>query len=137
MAYRYSWKRAVALALRRPLSIRPRQLDFDETTVFPELMHCLDCGACCRAREGTILIVDEDIERWRRLGERDIIDGLVPGHFGQLAFAMTKESRCRYQGTAESPYACAIYGRRATVCRAFEMSCPQCFDIRRNRHRPL
>jgi Fe-S-cluster containining protein len=96
------------------------------------LLHCLDCGACCQARDGTILIVDDDLEKWRKEGYDWIIEHLEPGHFGQLAFKMTEEHRCVFQGTFETPYACRIYGHRATICRTFEQGCPQCFDIRRN-----
>ena len=137
MNYRFSWKRAVALALRNPVHPKPRNIPCGETTVFKEIMDCLDCGECCRAREGTILIADEDIEMWRRMGEQEIIDSLVPGHFGQLAFPMTEKNQCIYHGTDASPHACTIYEKRATICRSFAMLCPQCLDIRRNRHRPL
>jgi Fe-S-cluster containining protein len=110
---------------------------YAKTTTFQEIFDCLDCGECCHARDGTILIVDEDIEKWQQTGEEQIIASLVPGHFGQLAFSMTKSRRCIFQGTDESPYACSIYEKRATICRSFELGCPQCLDIRRNRHRPL
>jgi Fe-S-cluster containining protein len=100
-------------------------------------MDCLDCGECCRARDGTILIVDEDIEKWRAMGETDLIDSLVQGHFGQLSFPMNAAHRCIYQGTPTSPNACSIYEKRATICKEFAMLCPQCLDIRRNRHLPL
>ncbi len=138
MSYYFSWKRAVALSLRNPLPPHARRLIlFKEDTVFRELMDCLDCGECCHARDGTILIVEEDLEKWRNMGETGIIESLVPGHFGQLAFPMSEKHRCIYQGCVVSPNACSIYEKRATICRSFEMLCPQCLDIRRNRHLPL
>ena len=134
----HSWKRAVAISLKNPIRKENRgNIPYTKRTVFREVFDCLDCGECCHARDGTILIVDEDIENWRRLGEDRIVDTLVPGHFGQHAFAMSDGHRCIFQGTESSPYACSIYEIRATICRSFEMLCPQCLDIRRNRHKPL
>jgi Fe-S-cluster containining protein len=136
--YPFSWKLSVAIALRNPMPKKHRRkFIFRNDTIFQELMDCLDCGECCHARDGTILIVDEDIEMWRNMGETSIIDSLVEGHFGRLAFPMSGRHRCIYQGTDVSPNACSIYEKRATICRSFEMLCPQCLDIRRNRHRPL
>lgn len=133
--YKYAWREAVAIAIRqlfKKQADRPSKIPCDRQ--FEVILHCLDCGACCQARDGTILITDEDIEKWNATGHQEIQEQLESGHFGQLAFKMTKQHRCVFQGTAESPYACAIYGRRATICRTFEKGCPQCFDIRRNRH---
>ena len=134
----YSWKRAVAMSIRNPIPVAARRrISYATKTVFQELFHCLDCGECCHARDGTILIEEEDIEKWRKMGETRILHSLVPGHFGKLSFSMSPEHRCIFQGTDESPYACSIYPKRASICRSFEMGCPQCLDIRRNRHRPL
>lgn len=134
----FSWKRAVALSIRNPIKLEHRkEIPYDAATIFKEIFDCLDCGECCRARDGTLLIIDKDIEKWRQMKENKIIESLVPGHFGQLAFPMTEKHRCVFQGTTLSPNACSIYEKRATVCRSFEMLCPQCLDIRRNRHKPL
>jgi Fe-S-cluster containining protein len=136
--YFFSWKRAVALALRNHIPPeRRRCISYTEKTVFKELFDCLDCGECCHARDGTILIIDKDLEMWTKTEDTKIIETLLPGHFGQLSFSMTQDHRCIFQGTALSPNACSIYEKRATICRSFEMLCPQCLDIRRNRHRPL
>lgn len=134
----FSWKLAVAVSFRNPF---PKQLRvasiLTKNIKIEPLMDCLDCGACCRAREGTILIEDEDIEKWKFSGHQNIIESLVPGHFGQLAFPMGANNRCIYQGTSTSPYACSIYENRASICRSFKKLCPQCLDIMRNRFMPL
>ena len=136
--FHHSWKRAVAISLRHPVAARfRRKIEYNEHTVFQEVFDCLDCGECCHARDGTLLLVEEDITMWKRLGESKIIDSLAPGHFGQLSFAMTEAHRCIFQGTADNPYACSIYEKRAAVCRTFEKGCDQCLDIRRNRRKPL
>ena len=130
----YAWKKSVHIELRRcPRQTRPTTVDTARNPCFKPVLECLDCGACCQARDGTILIIDEDIEKWKREGRKDILSNLEPGHFGQLAFKMTKAHRCVFQGTSESPHACQIYGHRATICGAFAKGCPQCYDIRRNR----
>ena len=94
---------------------------------------CRRCGACCHAREGTILVSDSDLLRWQRAGREDILSRLAPGHFGQQAFAMSARGACVHLGTAESPFDCSIYPDRAEVCRAFEVGNPQCLEARRER----
>src|SRR4051812_1409961 len=84
-------------------------------------LDCLACGACCRqASDGRILVPAEDLVRWRRTGREDILKQLVPGHFGELAFAATDAGACVHLGTSASPNACAIYEDRGTTCREFE-----------------
>jgi Fe-S-cluster containining protein len=98
-----------------------------------EGLDCLQCGACCHQRPGTILVTDADQERWEALGRVDIVAALEPGHFGFRAFPMGPEGACVYHGTEEQPHACRIYPDRATVCREFQKGCSQCHEFRRDR----
>jgi Fe-S-cluster containining protein len=96
-------------------------------------LDCLACGACCRqASDGRILVPAEDLVRWRKHGRDDIVAQLVPGHFGELAFACTSEGACVHLGTAFSPNACSIYEDRGTTCRDFEKGSWQCHEFRRD-----
>lgn len=96
-------------------------------------LDCLACGACCRTgKDGTILIPEEDLIRWRRLGRHDIADATQPGHFGQVAFATREDGACVHLGTAEGPNACSIYAIRGTTCREFEKGSWQCLEFRRD-----
>lgn len=97
------------------------------------ILNCLDCGACCFQRPGTILVTETDIERWRGSGRVDIIEQLEPGHFGFRAFKMTELGCCVFHGTPSDPHACAIYEDRADVCRDFAQGCGQCREFRRDR----
>ena len=37
-------------------------------------LDCLTCGACCRTgHDGCILVPEEDLVRWRRLGRNDLV----------------------------------------------------------------
>lgn len=96
-------------------------------------LDCLNCGACCFQRAGTILVTEADIERWRERGREDILAQLEPGHFGYQAFKMSDQGCCVFHGTPEHPHACAIYEDRADVCRDFEEGCAQCHEFRRDR----
>lgn len=97
-----------------------------------EELDCLACGACCRqASDGRILVPEQDIVRWRRGGRHDLAAQLVPGHFGELAFAFTSEGACVHLGTSEKPNACRIYDERGTTCRDFEKGSWQCLEFRR------
>jgi Fe-S-cluster containining protein len=97
-------------------------------------LDCLACGACCReASDGRILVPEADLTRWRRTGREDLVAQLVPGHFGELAFAYTAEGACVHLGTAESQNACSIYEARGTTCREFEKGSWQCLEFRRDR----
>jgi len=96
-------------------------------------LDCLLCGACCRTGEdGRILVPEEDLVRWRRLGREDVAAAVQPGHFGMVGFATTKEGACVHLGTEESPNACRIYAIRGTTCREFERGSPQCLEFRRD-----
>lgn len=95
-------------------------------------LDCLACGACCRqASDGRILVPEQDIVRWRRSGRRDLLAQLVPGHFGELAFASTDEGACVHLGTPANRNACRIYDARGTTCREFEKGSWQCLEFRR------
>lgn len=97
-----------------------------------EELDCLQCGVCCRqASDGRILVPEEDIVRWRRTGRTDLVAQLVPGHFGELAFAYTEEGACVHLGTPQSPHACSVYEDRGTTCREFEKGSWQCLEFRR------
>jgi len=103
------------------------------TPTDPDELDCLSCGACCRqASDGRILVPEEDLVRWRRDDRQDILTRLVPGHFGELAFASTDAGACVHLGTAASPNACSIYPDRGTTCRDFEKGSWQCREFRRD-----
>ncbi len=96
-------------------------------------LDCLTCGACCRTgADGRILIPEEDLVRWKRIGRGDIASQTQPGHFGLRAFATTAEGACVHLGTAVSENACQIYEDRGTTCRDFERGSPQCLEFRRD-----
>jgi Fe-S-cluster containining protein len=96
-------------------------------------LDCLACGACCRqASDGRILVPEQDLVRWRRQGRTDLLDQLVPGHFGEMAFAFTEDGACVHLGTTASPNACSIYPDRGTTCRDFEKGSWQCHEFRRD-----
>lgn len=102
-----------------------------------EVFDCLACGACCHAREGTLLVSPKDLLRWKRSGRDDILTQLTPGHFGQSAFAMSSRGACVHLGTPEGgAFACGIYATRAVVCRDFDVGNPQCLEARRERGLP-
>jgi Fe-S-cluster containining protein len=104
-----------------------------------EQLDCRACGACCHAREGTILVLAEDIVRWKRTGREDVLAQLGPGHFGEMAFAMKPSSHparpglthCVHLGTPENPNDCSIYETRGTICREYAPGNPQCRTARR------
>ena len=91
---------------------------------------CRGCGACCRGRDGTILVYETDLLRWRRAGRDDLLARVTPGHFSELAFEMT-EGACVHQGTRTSATDCSIYEQRGRTCRDFEMGSQQCLEARR------
>jgi Fe-S-cluster containining protein len=110
----------------------PKQSPSPEVDGEPEL-DCLACGVCCRqGSDGRILVPAEDLVRWRRLGREDLVARLVPGHFGELAFATTDEGSCVHLGTEESSHACQIYELRGTTCREFARGSWQCHEFRRD-----
>lgn len=94
----------------------------------PPPLLCRRCGACCHQREGTILVTDEDIGRWRRAGRTDLVRMLTDGHFGQKALPMKGDGTCVHFGTPWSPNDCSIYDVRPTVCREFRPGCAQCIE---------
>jgi Fe-S-cluster containining protein len=95
-------------------------------------LDCRTCGVCCRqGSDGRILVPAEDLVLWRRLGREDLIAALVPGHFGEQAFATTAEGACVHLGTADNPHDCSIYEIRGTTCREFEAGSWQCLEFRR------
>ena len=96
-------------------------------------LDCLTCGACCRqASDGRILVPEQDIVRWRRTGRDDLVAQLVPGHFGEMAFAYTDAGACVHLGTPACANACSIYEERGTTCHDFERGSWQCLEFRRD-----
>jgi Fe-S-cluster containining protein len=77
-------------------------------------------------------VPEQDIVRWRRIGRDDLAERLMPGHFGELAFAYTEQGACVHLGTRESPNACQIYAVRGTTCQQFERGSWQCLEFRRD-----
>ena len=101
-------------------------------SVTDEDLDCLTCGACCRpGHDGRILIPEEDLVRWRRMGRDDVADAVQPGHFGLVAFATRPGGACVHLGTRASPNACQIYDLRGTTCEEFERGSWQCREFRR------
>jgi Fe-S-cluster containining protein len=113
-------------------SLRARSLRA-RSEVAEEELDCLACGVCCRqASDGRILVPEQDLIRWRRAGRLDLAAQVVPGHFGEVAFAYTEEGACVHLGTPASPNACSIYADRGTTCRDFERGSWQCLEFRRD-----
>jgi Fe-S-cluster containining protein len=96
-------------------------------------LDCLTCGACCRTgHDGRILVPEDDLVFWRRIGRDDLALGTQPGHFGEVAFATDHRGACVHLGTESSHNACQIYAIRGTTCREFERGSPQCLEFRRD-----
>ena len=81
--------------------------------------------------DGRILVPEEDLVRWRRMGREDLAEAVQPGHFGMVAFATREDGSCVHLGTPEGEHACRIYELRGTTCREFERGSPQCLEFRR------
>ncbi len=96
-------------------------------------LDCRRCASCCHQREGTILVTDEDIAMWKRLGRTDMLESLTEGHFGQKAFAIGPRGACVHLGLPGAPHDCSKYDVRATVCRTFRAGSRQCREFRRDR----
>lgn len=95
-------------------------------------LDCLTCGACCRTgHDGRILVPEDDLVRWRRIGRDDIAAQVQPGHFGMVGFATRPDGSCVHLGTAASENACTIYEERGTTCREFTKGSWQCLEFRR------
>jgi uncharacterized protein len=95
-------------------------------------LDCRACGACCRdVADGTALVSEADLVRWRREGRRDILDALVPGHFGQQGLATHPNGTCVHLGTPGHPNDCSIYETRGWACHALEPGSQQCLMYRR------
>lgn len=100
----------------------------------PEELDCRACGACCRdVADGTALVSEEDLVRWKREGARHILDSLVPGHFSQMGFDTHRDGTCVHLGTPENPNDCSIYATRGWACHALEKGSSQCLTYRRVR----
>jgi len=103
-----------------------------------ENLDCLTCGACCRTgHDGRILVPEEDLVRWRRIGRDDLAERVQPGHFGEVGFATDASGACVHLGVGDdgslaSKNACSIYELRGTTCREFEKGSRQCLEFRRD-----
>lgn len=113
-----------------PELTRPVEAPVDPETGEP--LDCTACGACCRAGEGSMLLVEEDLVRWRRAGRADLALRTAPGHFGHLAFPTTPEGACVHLEMLEGRSLCAVYELRAEVCREFQAGSWQCLEFRRD-----
>ena len=98
----------------------------------PAFTECRRCGACCHAREGTLLVTDADVAEWERLGRHDLVSALTPGHFGERAFAIGPQGACVHLGRPGAPNDCSIHPIRAAVCRDFRPGDWQCQEARRH-----
>ncbi len=96
-------------------------------------LDCLQCGACCYQRPGTILVPEADLVRFKGAGRDDILAQLEPGHFSQMAFKMNEQGCCVFHGREGAPHECQIYEERGTTCRQFEAGSQQCLEFRRDR----
>lgn len=97
-----------------------------------EEFDCLACGACCRdVADGTALVSEEDLVRWKRQKAEHILASLVPGHFSQMGFGTHPDGTCLHLGTKENANACAIYETRGWACHALEPGSPQCRTYRK------
>ncbi len=101
-------------------------------------LDCRTCGVCCReGSDGRILVPEADLVRWKRLGRADLVAALVPGHFGEMAFASREDGACVHLGLPDNPNGCSIYEIRGTTCREFEAGSWQCLEFRRRAGRPV
>jgi Fe-S-cluster containining protein len=94
-------------------------------------LDCRACGACCRDVGNVVLVSAADLVRWRREGQTKILDGLVEGHFSQLAFPTTTAGACVHQGTPGHPNDCSIYETRSESCRVVLAGSRECLTYRR------
>jgi Fe-S-cluster containining protein len=118
------------------------RLPFDPTLTAPsdqlidpetgEILDCTRCGACCSAGEGSALISEDDLVRWRRKGRHDLADNTAEGHFGMRAFPTTAQGTCVYLTTPGGQSICSIYEDRAEVCSEFQAGSWQCLEFRRD-----
>jgi Fe-S-cluster containining protein len=93
---------------------------------------CRSCGACCRdVGDGTALVSEDDIVRWKREKRTAILDQLVPGHFGQMGLGTHPNGTCLHLGTPENPNDCSVYETRGESCHALEPGSSQCLAFRR------
>jgi Fe-S-cluster containining protein len=105
----------------------------DTVGLRPNELDCRACGACCRQiPDGTALVSEDDLVRWKRDGRKDILDKLVPGHFSQLGFGTDETGTCHHLGTAENANDCSIYETRGWACHALEPGSPQCLSYRKS-----
>ena len=97
-----------------------------------EPLDCVTCGACCHeASDGRVLVSADDLVRWRREGRADLADATVDGHFGERAFASTRDGTCVHLDESGGRAACRIYETRGETCRAFQAGSWQCLEFRR------
>ena len=94
---------------------------------------CLGCGACCIANDDGDRYVDLDAEDVARLPARYRLRVVGHDYAPSLATKRTRDGTtcCALQGRVGTTARCAIYGRRPTVCRAFEPGDYDCLRARR------
>jgi hypothetical protein len=97
-----------------------------------EQFDCQACGVCCReAKDGRVLVYEEDLVRWRQQGRTDLLASLVPGHFGEKGFAADPEGKCCHLQPTARGFSCSIYETRGRTCRALVAGSAQCLAFRR------
>lgn len=72
----------------------------------------------------------EDIVRWKREARTDILDKLVPGHFGEEGLGTDDTGRCHFLGTPDNEHDCSVYTTRGWACHALEPGSSQCRSYR-------
>ncbi|GMV12813.1 MAG: YkgJ family cysteine cluster protein [Polyangiaceae bacterium] len=93
---------------------------------------CRECAACCRdASDGRVGVAAEDLVRWKREGRHEILAGIVPGHFGEQAFAARPDGSCIHLGVPGRPNDCSVYSTRGAICHLLQPGDPQCKAYRR------
>ncbi len=88
-------------------------------------MECIRCGRCCLA-DFAAYVKDEDIDRWRRQGRKDILHILEQEHGvwqGDYLFSSVSGETLRscffieHDGTV---FSCALHETRPITCRNYE-----------------
>jgi len=77
---------------------------------------CIRCGRCCRDIEGwdrRVLLLEKDITRLEKQGEKDFFEPTDEGKF--IAVMKKKDGRCVFLGEN----GCMVYEDRALLCRMY------------------
>lgn len=86
---------------------------------------CRQCAMCCR--ENRVVLEDEDFDRWREAGRRDLeAPSLVRTVRGKRLLRLHKGGDCQHLRGND----CGIYELRPFNCRVFPMGCEGCLSAR-------